>query len=668
MKQANHPGYRRRHFIKQTSLVIGASVFTTPYLLRAKNGNELQGVVISGVGASAVPLAGALVRLYEATSGTPKLLGSAGTDVAGNFSLRVKSGGWTTNGNFYVTADIAPGLQLVTVLGSSLPGFVTVNELTTVAAGYALAQFIAGGVIEGDEFALRLASAMNDNLVVHGSGEISPVMLSSPNADQTNSLRSTRALANLLAHYVRNAGAGLNTLFTLATPPGGVPPTNFLQATSNICRFPEQNVSALFALTKLLEVYTPSLVQTPEAWTIVAKVNDTGNDDFLFGGPGNLAFDSDGYAWIANNVFQTTPYSGTFNVVLKPNGQPADGKQGTPNSILLGGGALGAGFGVSVAPNGNVWMGNFGWGGPAYNPSPEGNGSIVEYNKHGKAVSGSLGYQGGTDRAQGIATDAEGNVWISSFGNDRIVVFPKGNPKRPIIFQGASGSAPFDVQIASDGTAWVAFSGGLAPGSSSSVARLALSNGQIRQIFNQPVGHANKALSLDSRGQAWVASGGDSCVYLLNSQGTVIGQFTGGGIDSPWSTAVDGNDNIFVANFGPQTPGNDFTTARLTKLAGSNPLTRPPGLQTGSPISPTSGYTLPSAGEQVLLHNGAPLYGQGKPPAFTPFMRVTGIAIDRAGNVWAVNNWKPKIDIDLVSNPGGDGICIFVGLAKPPRT
>ncbi len=39
-------------------------------------------------------------------------------------------------------------------------------------------------------------------------------------------------------------------------------------------------------------------------------------------------------------------------------------------------------------------------------------------------------------------------------------------------------------------------------------------------------------------------------------------------------------------------------------------------------------------------------------------------------NVWAVNNWKPNFDDDFdptIGNPGGDGIVIFVGLAKPPR-
>ena len=74
-----------------------------------------------------------------------------------------------------------------------------------------------------------------------------------------------------------------------------------------------------------------------------------------------------------------------------------------------------------------------------------------------------------------------------------------------------------------------------------------------------------------------------------------------------------------------------------------------------------------SAGEEVLLHDESPLYGPGTPPAFTPMMRTTGINIDRAGNVWAVNNWKPDFDIDVKDSPRGDGICIFVGLAKPPR-
>jgi hypothetical protein len=661
---------RRRDFIKYGSLIVGASVFSESHLLLAK-GNAIQGKAVSGNQGSTIPLRGAVISLYQASSGVPQLLGKATTNATGSFSILTTGIAGNTGGVFYATAEVSRGVQLVSVIGSALIDFVTINELTTVAAGYAMAQFTKGGVLFGDEFGLELAAGMNENLVMPGTGESSPVLLSSPNGDQTNSLRSTRTLANLLAFYVRNRGQGVDDLFALATPAGGVAPENFLQALSNICRNPGQNVNSLYSLANMVDVYGPALTQAPDAWTIVVKVNDSGSDEHLIGGPGNIAFDSRGYAWVTNNVVQTTPYSSQFNFVLKPNGQPSDGKQGTPKSPLLGGGILGAGFGVAVAPDQTAWMGNFGWGGKDYNPSPDGNGSISAFGRAGQALSGKNGIQAGTERAQGIAADAQGNIWICSFGNSCIVVFLNGDPNRAVIHPEPDGSSPFDIQIASDGTAWVTNSGGLGPISNSNVSRYRLVGDRLELVFSKDFGLALKGLSLDSHDFAWIASGGDSGVYYVNGQGEVVGFFQGGGIDAPWSTAVDGDDNVWVANFGPEAFGSDFTTGCVTKLAGSNPATRPPGLTTGAPISPDVGYTLPSAGAEVLLHNGQQLYGPLGPASYNPLMRVTGVAIDQAGNVWACNNWKPNFDIDFapnVGNPGGDGICIFVGLAKPRKS
>jgi hypothetical protein len=130
--------------------------------------------------------------------------------------------------------------------------------------------------------------------------------------------------------------------------------------------------------------------------------------------------------------------------------------------------------------------------------------------------------------------------------------------------------------------------------------------------------------------------------------------------------AVDGEDHIWVSNFGFLGVGTNFANGRLTKFCGANPATRPAGTKVGDPLSPTTGYTAPSAGSQVRLHNGEPLYGRGSRPSFAPMMRQTSAVIDVAGNVWTINNWKPDFDIDVLSNPGGDGILIFVGLAAPP--
>jgi hypothetical protein len=178
------------------------------------------------------------------------------------------------------------------------------------------------------------------------------------------------------------------------------------------------------------------------------------------------------------------------------------------------------------------------------------------------------------------------------------------------------------------------------------------------------LGQQLRGISLDSHGNAWVASQGENFVYALRPlDGTEIGHFNGGGVDGPWGVTVDGEDNVWVADFGPLEGGPPFT-GRLSKLAGVNP---PPGKNVGDPISPPTGYTVPTAGSEVLLHNGDPLYGPGEPPSFIPMMRQTGVVIDQAGNIWSLNNWKPDFDIDASSNPGGDGIIIFVGLAAPPR-
>jgi hypothetical protein len=366
---------------------------------------------------------------------------------------------------------------------------------------------------------------------------------------------------------------------------------------------------------------------------------------------------------------RTLSWKPTFS--RRPSRKPADGENGTPNSPITGGGLLGTGFGIDIDTRGSVWVGNFGWGNNPNNiPSPPpGHGSVSQFDALGQPISGDRGYHGGTYKAQGTVSDQYNNIWIASYENNRVVVFPDGEPARSFWIQELDGSRPFDIAIAQDGGAWVTNSGGLTAESVSSVCHYVLDKGGLRLHFGMTLGHSLKGLSLDSQGNAWVASGGDDAVYLISPEGEVLGEFSGGGISCPWSVTVDGDDNVWVANFGPMKTGSDYTHAGISKLAGVNRETRPPGLKTGDPISPATGYTLPSAGSQVLLHNGDPLYGPGAPPSFSPLMRLTNCVIDQAGNVWAINNWKPNFNTDVPpnkGNPGGDGIVIFVGLAKPP--
>src|SRR5262249_51097548 len=146
-------------------------------------------------------LANATVRLYAAGTGAPRLLGSAMSNGSGEFTISVPDS--TTQVVRFVTTRMSSGIELAAVLGQSVPSSVTVNELTTVAAAFSFAQFFHDSDTRGDSLAWSIAAGMNANLVDPASGASSPVLLASPNADQTNSLRSTRNLANLIASCVQ---------------------------------------------------------------------------------------------------------------------------------------------------------------------------------------------------------------------------------------------------------------------------------------------------------------------------------------------------------------------------------------------------------------------------------------------------------------------------------
>ena len=105
---------------------------------------------------------------------------------------------------------------------------------------------------------------------------------------------------------------------------------------------------------------------------------------------------------------------------------------------------------------------------------------------------------------------------------------------------------------------------------------------------------------------------------------------SGGGLRIPWGIAVDGNDNVWVANFGGQA---------VSQFCGVRVVACRPGTTTGAPISPDgTGY------------------------GFDGLTRNTAVAIDQAGNAWVTNNWK---QIPIQTNPGGYEMVAFVGAAAP---
>ena len=633
------------------------------------NTTVIYGVVSTGGGSTPIAIGGAAITIYQVQSGALSVVTQTTSDGSGHFTVKVPSNLANTTTNpitYYAVASKSPSIQLMASLGTGPISAVRINELTTVASAYAFAQlFRSDYLVAANALPMSIAAGMAENLVSAQTGSASTVIQTSPNGYETNTWSALGTLANVLAACTQGISNACSNLFALTPNASGVTPTTTLQAIVNIALNPAVNVSGIYNLGNVVTSYVPALnanqapnssapLQKLDAWTMAVKVNNSGSSSCPFGGPANLAFDANGYAWINNNVVQGQPYSSNCLMVLKPNGQPADGLLNTPNSPITGGGIYGSAFGVAVDKLGYIWSGNFGWGGPPYWPP---SGSVTKLSALGVPISPDTGYISGLTRVQGLAVDQSNNIWMASYGNNAIVVYPN-QITNPVSYVD-SNVQPFGMAISSDGYAWVTYQG------SNTVSKLRYSNGGITKLFTVTLanGSVPKGIAVDSLGNAWVAAGGTSTVYVINPSGTIIGTYTDQGLNGPWGVSLDAKGNAWVANFGTEDWTSRYSIVQLCGATGNCPA----GISMGTAITPSTGYTLPSAGSQVLLNSGEPLYGPGKLPSYLPLMRMTSANPDMAGNIWAANNWKPPGAYDLLVNPGGDGMVIFIGVAAPTK-
>jgi hypothetical protein len=631
------------------------------------NDTVINGAVSTGGSSPPQAIGNATVVIYQVQAGVLSVVTQTTSDGAGNFSVKVASNSANTTTNpilYYAVASKSPSVQLMASLGTGPISAVRINELTTVASAYAFAQFFASDYsIAGSAVPLSIAAGMAENLVSALSGTASTVIQTSPNGYETNTWSALGTLGNVLASCTQGISNACTNLFALSASANGLAPTTTLQAIVNIALNPAANVSGIYNLGSVVTSYSPALtggqgpsstapLQKLDAWTMAVKVNNSGNASCPFGGPANVAFDVNGYAWINNNVVQGTPNSANCLIVLKPNGQPATGVSNTPTSPITGGGILGLGFGVAIDKLGYIWSGSFGWG----NAVPT-SGIVTKLSSLGVPISPASGYTSGLLRVQGVAVDQSNNVWMASYGNNAVVVYPN-QTTTPLSYVD-SNTEPFGMAITSDGYAWVTYTG------SDTVSKLRYTNGVVSKLFtvSLPSGSNPKGVAVDSLGNAWVAAGKTSTVYAINSSGTIVGTYTGQGINGPWGISLDAKGNVWVANFGTDTPSARYGIVKLCGATSNCPY----GVAMGTAITPSTGYTVPSNGNQVLLNSGQPLYGTGAPPSYLPLMRMTSVNADMAGNIWAANNWKPSGLVDLSSNPGGDGMVIFVGVAAPTK-
>lgn len=618
-------------------------------------GIAVRGAVVSGVVTDiAAPIPLAKVTLYKAgdTKGAgASELGTTFANGQGEFTLTYPAPS-DPNAVLYMIADgPTSSTRLATVLGTSpFEDDVTINERTTVATAYAMAQFIVGDEIGGNTPGIQNAASTLQNLVDLRTGNIGDVLGSRPNGSETNTMALFNSLANLVTSCAVHQSC--DELFALATPPGGTAPENTLDAMVDIAHYPWHNATELFTIAADVKIYEPALTLPPVTWTIALLYEGNGR---MFDGPGATAFDAEGNAWINNNYtfrknHNTRSCGGKQFFKLLPNGENA------PHSPFNGrrGGVDGAGFGICVDAFNNIWIGNFGFYGTTCpcKIAPLAN-SVSKYTMDGTALCPREGFtQGCINGPQATVSDMFGNIWIANCCGGTVTQYRLGNPEDNWVFDIHSlslappgscpayqGNKPFGIAIDADGNGWVT------DNRANTAFKLA-TDGTLLAMADSSAGiDRPMGVAIDSTGDVWISnshivdppcatcgSGGgfpykdvldgiiDPSVTRLDSDGNLVGVYRGGGMWIPWGICVDGADNVWVANFGGR---------RVTELD-----------HDGNPVAPLGYYS-------------------------DAMQRITGVSIDPSGNVWLANNWL--IDPPL-TNPGGDGMLVFVGLAAPVKT
>lgn len=404
--------------------------------------------------------------------------------------------GSTKNNNVAQIGVIGNCGQLLANQGEIDAVQVFVSELSTIAAAYTLRSFIsvdntnaasgqqiinitapannnvatgtctnpgaftamtctAAGLSHGFENALNLVDSLSTNgKLPSGQARTSPATNSNAYAPQEvvntlgNILQScVDSSGGTVANYATYTPGGSGTtrcgdLFYYATPPGGTPPTNTLQAALNMAQFPTNNVTSLYNLQPRAVFFTPTMNQVPNDLTVsLFYLTET------FGGaatqaltnPVGLALDDDDNAYIL-----VSSANGTANTQTAVLGMASNGTvlfAGPVNTTYLRPTA------IATDSANNVWV---------TNDNTDGTGAILKVS----AASGAMSVGAVLPSASGLAVDKFNNVLVSldSTTANSIQVFYKGTLNggtvNPLARSNVLGARLRTLTLDGSGNAW----------------------------------------------------------------------------------------------------------------------------------------------------------------------------------------------------------------------
>lgn len=571
---------------------------------------------------------------------------------------------------------------------------VVVNELTTVASAFTCAQFFNGLQLSGNLHGVTIAAKNTPNLVNPVTGTWGEVLTNPFNITQNETLARLNTLATLITAYHTATDSWKSDFLTYTTPLGGAQPTNTAEAMVGVAQSPWNHPTDLFNLfvqaypqpkdgfpakpnskvpvSRRSTPFVPYLSFAPEDFAMILAFGQGG-----ICAPGKLALDADGNLWTGLNWMpgsQNGVYQGIGGglVKLDSTGQLLS----PPVTGYTGMGVDGAGWGTAVTKDGTCWVTSF-------------NGAIGVYRLEDGApivddippnLAEALNEIGGL---QGIGVAPNGDIWITGTSSNQMLHFPDGDlSKGKVVVNDDlqdTLSAPFAVSIDDSNRVWISNT------NAKSLVRYAPSekNSPVERFI---LAGGGRGVALDSKGNCWVACNTSpdfpattptdgvsiiegfalgyphlaqtvgrhhktGSVFMIpfdaNPKDTIdptthesnLTPYGDGILSAPWGVSVDGNDDVWVAN---------FMGRGVSFMAGASPSGRTETFQTGDLI-----HTIHSGSIQML----------------------TDVVVDQAGNLWCANNWNlPQTVMEAKPNPaystwgGGSGVIVIYGIAKPAQT
>jgi streptogramin lyase len=498
---------------------------------------------------------------------------------------------------------------LMAVLGTcqangSFPGVtsVQINEVSTVAAAYAMAGFAVD--------ALHVANDANDGR--HTASAAALAYTGMQNAFNT--------AANLF--NVSSGAAATGAMTTTVGGNGTVPQAEINTIADSLAACINSTGPSSPGCSSLLSTVLSggSTTGTQATDTATAAI-------YIAHNPGDAGV----VAAVLNNV----PSNNPFNPIV--HFAPTD----LSVSIYYPHTGLASPTGVGIDPAGNAWV-------LSQSVVPGISGQVQEFSPMGVAL-GTFATGGPQANPVGIAMDAAGNAWITNNDNTLTELLPSGADAVGSPIAVGSLQGPAGVAIDNIGNIDVADSQGAMTSEFTSAGS---GIGSLTSAYLQEP----TSIALDSTGVMWIGDPQARLVERMNAAGTVLsnyaaqnsneGNYAGIAFDAAGTAwVVDNIGDCYLHLNASGAPFGTGDTCTKTSL-----LYEP----TGVAVDGTGKVWIANQGGGTLEEITPGATDTVNDFANSVVVGPTGIGIDGSGNVWL-----------SYGNPGRSGVAEFVGIATP---